>query len=130
MGATSSRGKRPSRLHCSMMGIRLSSMNWRAVSRERRSSSLSSESKPRKSTPLNLKAMAHTLREEDQNDSEYQGGKGRSNAEGVAIIGQLPNWAAWQSSSRRQTYNHQHGVFPDEPTPKFAKRCPMTGASA
>ena len=29
IGSTNSRGKRPSRLHCSMIGTRLSSMNWR-----------------------------------------------------------------------------------------------------
>src|ERR1700690_868315 len=56
MGLTSSRGKRPARLHSSMMGMRLSSMNWRVVSRTRRSSSVSSESNWMKSTPRNLMA--------------------------------------------------------------------------
>src|ERR1035441_2594898 len=56
MGLTSSRGKRPARLHSSMIGTRLSSMNLRVVSRTRRSSSLSRESKAMKSTPRNLMA--------------------------------------------------------------------------
>src|SRR5580693_1174305 len=56
MGLTSSRGKRPARLHSSMMGTRLSSMNLRVVSRTRRSSSVSSESNWMKSTPRNLMA--------------------------------------------------------------------------
>src|SRR5579859_560132 len=55
MGLTSSRGKRPSRLHSSMIGMRFSSMKRRAVSRTRRSSSVSRESNSMKSTPLNLK---------------------------------------------------------------------------
>src|SRR5579863_7261466 len=54
MGLTSSRGNRPARLHSSIMGTRLSSMNWRVVSRTRRSSSVSSESNWIKSTPRNL----------------------------------------------------------------------------
>src|SRR5258708_4101000 len=57
MGLTSSRGKRPARLHSSIMGMRLSSMNLRAVSRTRRSSSVSRVSKAMKSTPRNLIAM-------------------------------------------------------------------------
>src|SRR5215469_7402842 len=57
MGLMSSRGKRPSRLHCSMMGIRFSSMKRRVLSRTRRSSSERSVSISRKSTPLNLMAM-------------------------------------------------------------------------
>src|SRR5271163_1782340 len=57
IGLTSSRGKRPSRLHCSMMGMRLSSMNSRAVLRVRSSSSVRRLSKLRKSTPLNLNAI-------------------------------------------------------------------------
>src|SRR5271163_389082 len=56
MGLTSSRGKRPARLHSSMMGTRLSSMNLRVVSRTRRSSSVRSESNWMKSTPRNLMA--------------------------------------------------------------------------
>src|SRR5205823_5096901 len=55
IGFTNSRGKRPSRLHASMIGIRLSSMNLRVLSRTRRSSSERSESNSMKSTPLNLK---------------------------------------------------------------------------
>src|SRR5258708_27947130 len=55
MGLTNSRGNRPSRLHCSMIGTRLSSIKRRAVSRTRRSSSVSRESNSMKSTPLNLK---------------------------------------------------------------------------
>src|SRR5205085_6502273 len=55
IGLTNSRGKRPSRLHSSMMGTRLSSMNLRVLSRTRRSSSESSESNSMKLTPLNLK---------------------------------------------------------------------------
>src|SRR5271170_2173163 len=58
MGLTSSRGKRPSRLHCSMIGMRLSSMKSRAVLRVSSSSSESRLSNPRKSTPLNLNAIA------------------------------------------------------------------------
>src|SRR5438874_9419824 len=54
IGFTSSRGKRPSRLHSSMIGTRLSSINFRVLSRTRRSSSENSESSSRKSTPLNL----------------------------------------------------------------------------
>src|ERR1051326_2088553 len=54
MGFTNSRGKRPARLHSSMMGIRLSSMNLRVVSRTSFSSSVRSESYWRKSTPRNL----------------------------------------------------------------------------
>src|SRR3954453_2724697 len=57
MGLTSSLGKRPARLHSSMMGMRLSSMNLRVVSRTRRSSSVSRESNSRKSTPRNLMAI-------------------------------------------------------------------------
>src|SRR5271166_4295127 len=57
MGLISSLGKRPSRLHSSMMGMRLSSMNLRVLSRTSRSSSLSSVSSSMKSTPLNLMAM-------------------------------------------------------------------------
>src|SRR5262249_34148860 len=57
MGLTSSRGKWPARLHSSMIGMRLSSMNLRAVSRTRRSSSDSNVSKSMKSTPRNLMAM-------------------------------------------------------------------------
>ena len=57
MGFTNSRGKRPSRLHCSMMGMRFSSMNLRVESRTRRSSSLSRVSKSMKSTPRNLRAI-------------------------------------------------------------------------
>ena len=59
MGLTSSRGKRPARLHSSMMGMRLSSMNCREVSRTRRSSSVSRVSNSMKSTPRNLRAMAN-----------------------------------------------------------------------
>src|SRR5262249_436371 len=47
--------KRPSRLHCSMIGTRFSSMKRRVVERTRRSSSESRESNSMKSTPLNLK---------------------------------------------------------------------------
>src|SRR6266851_4932354 len=57
MGLTSSRGKRPARLHSSMMGIRLSSMNLRAVSRTRRSSSVRRVSNAMKSTPRNFRAI-------------------------------------------------------------------------
>src|ERR1700722_12685866 len=56
MGFTNSRGKRPARLHSSIIGTRFSSMNLRAVSRTRRSSSLSKVSKSMKSTPRNLMA--------------------------------------------------------------------------
>src|ERR1700693_6170952 len=56
MGFTSSRGKRPARLHSSIMGMRLSSMNLRAVSRTRHSSSESRLSNSMKSTPRNLMA--------------------------------------------------------------------------
>src|SRR5882757_2582401 len=58
MGLTSSFGNRPARLHSSMMGMRLSSINLRVVSRTRRSSSVSRESNSRKSTPRNLMAMS------------------------------------------------------------------------
>src|SRR5580698_1438154 len=71
MGLTSSRGKRPARLHSSMMGTRLSSMNWRVVLRTRRSSSVSSESKWMKSTPRNLMAGMMNLRD-DENGSQLQ----------------------------------------------------------
>src|SRR5271166_4322479 len=57
MGLISSLGKRPSRLHCSMMGMRFSSMNLRVLSRTRRSSSVSSVSNSMKSTPLNFSAI-------------------------------------------------------------------------
>src|SRR5271157_3347751 len=57
MGLISSLGKRPSRLHSSMMGMRFSSMNLRVLSRTSRSSSPSSVSNSMKSTPLNLIAM-------------------------------------------------------------------------
>src|SRR5271157_4449354 len=57
MGLISSLGKRPSRLHSSMMGMRFSSMNLRVLSRTSRSSPLSSVSNSMKSTPLNLIAM-------------------------------------------------------------------------
>ncbi len=40
-----------------MIGIRLSSTNWRAVARTMRSSSVSRESNSRKSTPRNLSAI-------------------------------------------------------------------------
>src|SRR5712671_2181854 len=56
MGLTSSRGKRPARLHSSMIGMRLSSMNLRVVSRTSNSSSVSRESNWMKSTPRNLMA--------------------------------------------------------------------------
>src|SRR5215471_10904227 len=62
MGLTSSRGKRPARLHSSIIGIRLSSMNWRVVSRTSFSSSVSRESYCRKSTPRNLMAGMEHLR--------------------------------------------------------------------
>src|SRR5580700_5429550 len=71
MGLTSSRGKRPARLHSSMMGTRLSSMNWRVVLRTRRSSSVSSESNWMKSTPRNLMAGMMNLRD-DENGSQLQ----------------------------------------------------------
>src|SRR5580658_1067974 len=61
MGLTSSRGKRPARLHSSMMGTRLSSMNLRVVSRTSRSSSVRSESNWMKSTPRNLMAGMKNL---------------------------------------------------------------------
>src|SRR6185312_15959551 len=61
MGLTSSLGKRPARLHSSMMGMRLSSMNFRVVSRTRRSSSVSRESNSRKSTPRNLMAISFSF---------------------------------------------------------------------
>src|SRR5580692_3441568 len=61
MGLTSSRGKRPARLHSSMMGMRLSSMNLREVSRTRSSSSVSRASKPMKSTPRNLRDMGFSF---------------------------------------------------------------------
>src|SRR6476660_8487798 len=61
MGFTSSLGKRPARLHSSMMGMRLSSINLRVVSRTRRSSSVSKESNSRKSTPRNLIAISFSL---------------------------------------------------------------------
>src|SRR5271157_2340994 len=57
MGLISSLGKRPSRLHSSMIGMRFSSMNLRVLSRTSRSSSPSSVSNSMKSTPLNLIAM-------------------------------------------------------------------------
>src|SRR5208282_4261483 len=56
IGFTSSRGNRSARLHSSMIGTRLSSINLRAVSRTRRSSSSSNVSKSMKSTPRNLMA--------------------------------------------------------------------------
>src|SRR5207302_8616525 len=62
MGLTSSRGNRPARLHSSIIGIRLSSMNWRVVSRTSRSSSVSRESYWMKSTPRNLMAGMRDLR--------------------------------------------------------------------
>ncbi len=65
MGLISSLGKRPSRLHCSMMGMRFSSMNLRVLSRTSRSSSLSSVSNSMKSTPLNLIAISILTREEN-----------------------------------------------------------------
>src|SRR4029077_18749283 len=61
MGFTSSLGKRPARLHSSMMGMRLSSINLRVVSRTRRSSSVSKESNSRKSTPRNLMAISFSF---------------------------------------------------------------------
>src|SRR5579862_1177400 len=57
MGLTNSRGKRPARLHSSIIGIRLSSINLREVSRTSRSSSLSSASNWMKSTPRNFRDM-------------------------------------------------------------------------
>src|SRR4029077_19901284 len=44
-----------------MMGMRLSSMNLRVVSRTRRSSSVSKESNSRKSTPRNLMAISFSF---------------------------------------------------------------------
>src|SRR6476661_662457 len=61
IGLTSSRGKRPARLPSSMMGMRLSSMNLRAVSRTRRSSSVRSVSKSMKSTPRNFMAIRNSI---------------------------------------------------------------------
>src|ERR1017187_2259256 len=57
LGFTSSRGKRPSRLHASMMGMRLSSIKERVVSRTKHSFSERSESNSMKSTPWNLNAI-------------------------------------------------------------------------
>src|SRR5713226_3561621 len=81
MGFTSSRGKRPARLHSSMIGTRLSSMKLRAVSRTRRSSSFSNASKPMKSTPRNLMAgmTSHLTKsadsERETNQSSRAAGK-------------------------------------------------------
>src|SRR5258708_22543864 len=61
MGLTSSFGNRPARLQSSMMGMRLSSMNLRVVSRTRRPSSVSKESTSRKSTPRNLMAISFSF---------------------------------------------------------------------
>src|SRR3984893_18730185 len=76
MGLTSSRGKWPARLHSSMMGISLSSMNFRVVSRTRRSSSVSKESNSRKSTPRNLIAIRFSFlflrREHKQGRREWK----------------------------------------------------------
>src|ERR1035438_2836300 len=58
-----------------MRGTRLSSMNWRAVSRARRSSPLSRLSKPMKSTPLKGKA---TMRVAPKGKSYRFGGGGRN----------------------------------------------------
>src|SRR5216684_1011427 len=86
MGFTSSRGKRPARLHSSMIGTRLSSMKLRAVSRTRRSSSFSNASKPMKSTPRNLMAgiTSHPTksadRERETNQSSRAAGKSATRA--------------------------------------------------
>src|SRR5258708_2873565 len=72
MGLTSSRGKRPARLHSSMMGMRLSSINWRVVSRTSRSSSVRSESNWMKSTPRNLIAGMMNL----HGGQTYDGSRG------------------------------------------------------
>src|SRR5947209_4481925 len=61
MGRTNSRRKRPSRLHCSMIGIRFSSINFRVLSRTSRSSGLRRESNSIKSTPLNLKTGIYEI---------------------------------------------------------------------
>src|SRR5271170_8290602 len=61
MGLTNSLGKRPARLHSSMMGMRLSSMNLREVSRTRSSSSVRRASKPMKSTPRNFRDMGFSF---------------------------------------------------------------------
>src|SRR5271166_3417226 len=94
MGLISSLGKRPSRLHSSMMGMRLSSMNLRVLSRTSRSSSLSSASNSMKSTPLNLMAM-----------SSLSGGRfaGGTISEG--------------SRRRRARSNHRVSVFWADPQP-------------
>src|SRR5258705_6268290 len=70
IGLTSSRGKRPARLHSSMIGTRLSSMNLRAVSRNKRSSSESSPSESMESTPRKLIA---DLKVELQTETEDAG---------------------------------------------------------
>src|SRR5215469_1648560 len=97
MGLINSLGKRPARLHSSMMGIRLSSMNWRVVWRTRRSSSVNSESYWRKSTPRNLMAgMKVSVRYELTPDPSPPTGKGR-----------IEMFAASQCSqtARGQTYD-------------------------
>src|SRR5580700_4570020 len=89
MGLTSSRGKRPARLHSSMMGMRLSSMNWRVVSRTRRSSSVSSESNWMKSTPRNLMAGIMNLHEGQTYDGS-RGGRTGSTETGVWVVAAAP----------------------------------------
>src|SRR5205085_6417848 len=81
MGFTNSRGKRPSRLHSSMIGIRFSSMKRRAVSRTSRSSSFSRESSSMKSTPLNLKGGINYLFQKDESCVSHQRQSRRSRAE-------------------------------------------------
>src|SRR5437660_7027979 len=99
MGLTNSRGKRPSRLHSSMMGMRLSSMNLRVLSRTRRSSSDSSESNSMKSTPLNLKGGIRI---------SLGAAVGGSNADEIGVLGKQIR--VTDSRTCHRVYNHDGSV--------------------
>src|SRR5580692_7884496 len=101
MGLTNSRGKRPARLHSSMIGTRFSSINLRAVSRTRRSSSLSNVSKFIKSTPRNLMAgiKFHSTSQQTAN------GKLIKVAEGTEV-GNASLVGCWATFGFEATGNH------------------------
>ena len=86
MGLTSSRGKRPARLHSSMMGIRLSSMNLRVVSRTRRSSSVSRVIELEEINALNLMAGIRLTFVAEYCDAEREGVPWRKPALGPNLI--------------------------------------------
>src|SRR3984957_7580284 len=100
IGLANSRGKRPARLHSSMMGTRFSSMNFRAVSRTRRSSSLSKVSKSIKSTPRNLMAGigSHSTKLRNSKPFKLAEGKGCRQRTAGALV-----FDSWNPARHRRS---------------------------